>query len=209
MSQHGGDAHTARDLFVPDFHPADTRQRLLVTATNLFYAHGIHAIGLDRVIGEVGVTKTTFYNHFESKDELIYEAMRWRDAWERELWSQMIRDIAGDDPRGQLLAYFDVLHIWFTDERFRGCQFINAAAEFPALHDPAHEVAREHVEFGRNAATQMARDAGIRDAPAFAEEYSTILIGTIVHRQVTGNNDAAKIGRRTAELLIDRYLGRG
>lgn len=198
---------TARDLFVPDFEPSNTRERLIMTAVNLFYAYGIHAIGLDRVINEVGVTKTTFYNHFESKDELILEALRWRHQWETDLWEKMVDDLAGGDPRRRLLAYFDVLHVWFTDARFRGCQFINAAAEFPAAHDPAHQVAVEHVAATRAAVADLARAAGAANPDAFAEEYGTLVAGAVIIRQVTGNDQAAANAKRTAQLLIQRYCG--
>jgi len=205
MSDECASSWTARDLFVPDFEPANTREKLLMTAVNLFYAYGIHAVGLDRIIAEVGVTKTTFYNHFESKDELITEAMRWRDAWERELWGRMVDEIAGDDPRAKLLAYFDVLHTWFTDERFRGCLFLNAAAEFPSPNEPAHQVAREHINHTLGAARALAGAAGASDPDAFADEYAAVISGVIALRQVTGNDQAAAIGRRTAAMLLERY----
>ncbi len=200
-------ATRACDLFVPDFEPANTRERLIMTATNLFYEHGIHAVGLDRVINEVGVTKTTFYNHFESKDDLVLEAMRWRDRWERELWMKMIDARAGNDPRARLLAFFDVLDVWFNDPRFRGCLFINAAAEFPALHDPAHQVAREHVLQSRAMAGDLARSAGAAEPDAFADEFVAVVSGVIVMRQVTGDDRAARIGRRIAEHLLQDRIG--
>lgn len=199
--------YTARDLFVPDFEPANTRERLLMAAVDLFYAHGIHAVGLDRILSEVGVTKTTFYNHFESKDELVAEAMRWRDQWERTLWEKMVGEMGGDDPKRRLLAYFDVLDIWFNDERFRGCQFINAAAEFPSVHEPAHIVAREHLETTCRGAAELAAKAGAGEPEAFAEEYAAVISGVIVLRQTTGNNAAAAIGRRVAEQLCGRHFG--
>lgn len=193
---------TAHDLFAPSVEPANTRDRLVLVAMDLFYANGIHAIGLDRVISEVGVTKTTFYNHFESKDELVLEVMRRRDEWEFETWMKMVHQIAGDDPEAQLLAIFDVLHMWFTDERFRGCLFINAAAEFPALHDPAHQAAHAHAERFRSAIVASAEAIGIADSDAFARQFQLLIDGAIVLRQVTGDNLAADAARKNAELLL-------
>jgi len=72
--------------------PATTgRERLLSAAIDLFSARGFHAVGLDQVIARAGVTKTTFYKHFESKDELMLEAVRMRDAWEMEAWGRAAR----------------------------------------------------------------------------------------------------------------------
>src|SRR5436190_1846687 len=116
--------------------PRNARDRLIDKAIDLFYRHGFNAIGLDRIIDEVGVTKTTFYKYFQSKDDLMVAAVRKRDEWEGKAWGRAVRQAAGDDPRAQLLAFFDVMDIWFNAPDFRGCMFLNTAAEFPNPHDP-------------------------------------------------------------------------
>jgi len=65
-------------------------------------------------------------------------------------WTSAVQKMAGDDPKAQLLAFFDVLDVWFNAPDFRGCQFINAAAEFPNPHDPVHSVAAEHRRKNRD-----------------------------------------------------------
>ena len=77
-----------------------TRERLIKTAHDLFYQEGYHTVGLDRILAQVGVTKTTFYNHFESKDDLIIESLRWHDKWWQETFRAMLRRYGGDTPRG-------------------------------------------------------------------------------------------------------------
>src|SRR5262245_49869827 len=94
--------------------PRDTREKILFTALDLFYRHGFHEVGIDRVIAAVGVTKTTFYNHFESRDHLILEALGVRETWENTAMERGMRARAGYDPRGLLLAVFDVLDEWFN-----------------------------------------------------------------------------------------------
>src|SRR5687768_4545275 len=103
----------AAELFGVRSVPRNARDRLIDTAIDLFYQHGFHAVGLDRVIAETGVTKTTFYKHFESKDDLIVAAIERRDAWESRAWERAVRKLAGPDPRAQLLAVFDVMDAWF------------------------------------------------------------------------------------------------
>src|SRR5262245_19768293 len=107
---------SAAELFGIPTAPKNARDRLLDKAIDLFYARGFHAVGLDQIIESTGVTKTTFYKHFESKDDLIVAAIYRRDEWERTAWDRAIRKLAGDDdPRARLLALFDVLDVWFND----------------------------------------------------------------------------------------------
>src|SRR3954469_7072656 len=101
-------------LGLPD-GPKTGRDRLLSAAVELFYRRGFGAVGIDHVIAAAGVSKTTFYKHFESKDELMVAAVQRRDEWESQAWSRAVQKLAGDDLRAQLLAMFDVLDIWFND----------------------------------------------------------------------------------------------
>src|SRR5215471_19628498 len=90
-------------LGLPD-PPKNGRERLVAAAVELFYRHGFGAVGIDRVIAAAGVTKTTFYKHFESKDDLMVAAVKRRDEWESLAWYRATRKLGGDDPAKQLLA---------------------------------------------------------------------------------------------------------
>src|SRR5829696_7744375 len=103
------------------------RERLLAAADELFYAEGVHTVGIDRVIERAGVAKATLYSAFGSKDELIraYLAARLSARQER-----VTGALAGcDTPRERLLALFDVLGELAAEQGFRGCAFMNASAE--------------------------------------------------------------------------------
>lgn len=183
-----------------------TRQKLLDTAFELFTRHGFHAIGLDRILHEVGVTKTTFYNHFESKDDLILEVIAARDVFEMGLLTELLRKHGGRTARGQLEALFDVLHEWFNSEEFQGCIFITAAAEFPALHEPAHKAAAAHKQTVCELLCDLAVNAGADEPEQLAEQLSLLMEGAITVRHVTGNHQAAKLAQRMAEMVLDRHL---
>jgi AcrR family transcriptional regulator len=189
--------------------PTNTRERLIQTAMDLFYHRGFHAVGLDCILNEVGVTKTTFYNHFESKDDLITEVISRRDDWELETWNRAVEARAGDCPRAQLLAMFDVLHQWFNAPEFQGCIFINAAAEFPSPHDPAHQAAARHKQRVLEKILHRAAAAGLADPQRFARQYVMILEGAIVVRQVIGDDGAARSAREVVEMLIARHSAAG
>lgn len=190
------------ELFgLPD-PPTSGRARLLHVAIELFYSHGFQAVGIDQIIAAAGVTKTTFYKHFESKDDLLVAAIRQRDEWEMQAWVDAVRKTAGDDPRRQLLAFFDVLDLWFNAPDFRGCQFINAAAEFPNPHDPVHAVAAEHKRKNRDFFRDLAAAAGASEPETFADRYTALVEGTLVLRQVHGRDDAARVIKPAVEALI-------
>lgn len=199
---------TAAELIGAPCEAKNARDRLLLTAIDLFYKHGFHAVGLDRVIAEVGTTKTTFYKHFESKDQLILEAVRERDRWETAAWNRAVRELVGDDPREQLLGLFDVFDIWFNDKDFIGCLFINTAAEFPNPNDPVHQAAADHKRANRDGARDLAAAAGATDPEGFADIYTMLVEGTLVLRQVHLRDDAAKLARPVVERLLDEAIPR-
>src|SRR5262245_7158124 len=101
--------------------PKTGRERLVAAAVELFYRQGFGAVGIDQVIAAAGVTKTTFYKHFESKDDLMVAAVQRRDEWESQAWGRAVQKLVGDDPAKQLLAVLDVMDMWFNDPDFGGC----------------------------------------------------------------------------------------
>ena len=181
--------------------PEVGRDRLVATAVEVCYRHGFNAVGIDQILATAGVSKSTFYKHFESKDELMVAAIRLRDQWETAAWMRAVETLAGDDPRGQLLAVFDVLDTWFNDPAFGGCIFINAAAEYPNPHDPVHQAAAEHKRKFWSWVHDLAQQARATDPAAFADAYTMIFEGALVMRQVHGRDDAAQVARQNVDRL--------
>lgn len=123
------------------------RERILLTAHDLFYADGIRATGIDRLIAASGVTKVTFYRHFSSKDDLVREFLdhrhtRWM-AWFVDALGRRGAHERADDAEA-LLLLADVMAEWFADPVFRGCAFINATAEVGGSVEGALQHALEH-----------------------------------------------------------------
>lgn len=183
-----------------------TRDRLIETAHDLFYRIGFHAVGLDAILAEVGVTKTTFYNHFQSKDDLVQEVLRWHDRWWRDTFLTLLRRHGGDSPRGQLMAVFDALREVLSEESFNGCFFVNVAVQFPLADDPAHVAAASHKEAMGAIIRELAGYAGADDPEAFSQEMSLLMEGAYVTRQVTRNPDTADIAKRIATMLVERHI---
>ncbi|MEV0587824.1 TetR/AcrR family transcriptional regulator [Nonomuraea sp. NPDC050310] len=144
------------------------RHRIMATASALFYAEGIHAVGIDRIIAEAGVAKATFYHHFPSKDELVRAYIEDQGRLQR----AAIAGVPGDGPRERLLALYDALGEWSRQPGFRGCMFINAAAEYP---DPAHPV-RQAVAAQRAWFRSTVRDLVAAAGHPEAERIASILV---------------------------------
>ena len=111
------------------------RRRLLDTATRLFYAEGIHAVGIDRIIAAAGVAKATFYNHFPSKDALVLAYIEEQDR----LGRQAVAALPAQPPRRMIAAIMGRIGEAAVAADYRGCPFLNAAVEYP---DPAGPVRR-------------------------------------------------------------------
>jgi AcrR family transcriptional regulator len=181
--------------------PAEARERILQTASDLFYKEGIRAVGIDTIIAKAGVAKMTLYNHFASKDELVVEFLKRRD----ERWMASFRESVEQrtkNPQRRLLAVFDALEEWFQSDDFRGCAFINAAAELADRHHPAHKVALEHKARLRAFILDLAKAAEVPSPKRLADRLFLLVEGAIVTALMEGNSDSARQARQAATALL-------
>ena len=111
------------------------RRRLLDTATRLFYTSGIHAVGIDRIIAEAGVAKATFYNHFPSKDDLVVAYIEEQDR----LGRAAVAALPKQPPREMIATIMGRISEAVTAGGWRGCPFLNAAAEYPNPDSPVRQ----------------------------------------------------------------------
>lgn len=118
-----------------DLGVSPARRRLLDTATRLFYAEGIRAVGIDRIIAEAGVAKATFYNHFPSKDELVVAYIKEQDRLGREA----VAALPKQPPREMIAAIMGRISEAVVAGGWRGCPFLNAAAEYPDPTSPVRQ----------------------------------------------------------------------
>jgi AcrR family transcriptional regulator len=183
-----------------------TRDRLMHSAYELFSRDGFHGVGLDRVLDEVGVSKQTFYNHFESKEDLMLAVLHHRSRYEIDTMQQALRQHGGLDPAARLYALWDVLDEWFNRDEFRGCIFLTAAVEFPSVTEPAHQAASVHCHALQDMLSELATLAGARAPQTLAENLMVLMNGALVVRHVMGSPNAAFISRRNAEMLLKEHL---
>lgn len=185
--------------------PQDTREKLIAAGLDLFYQHGFHALGLDRILDAVGTTKTTFYKYFESKEALALACIERRDESWRKRLPQLLRERGGEDPIDQLRAVWSVWRDWFDNINFNGCLFIHACSEFPDPNDPCHQAAWANVDALRDIVRDLAEQAGLSDPDSFAQEYGLLMQGAIIMEVIDRRNTAADTAGRVGEMLIERY----
>lgn len=182
------------------------RQRILDTAFRLFYAKGIRAVGVDLIIAESGVAKATFYKHFPAKDDLVVAYLDKVDViWTGQLTSAA--KAAGPAPADQLVGMFDALASACRREGYRGCAFINAAAESQpgtAVHDRtvAHKAAvRAWVR-------DLAEAAGAPNPESLARSLTLLLDGGLASGSLDAGPDAPEAAKGSARALVAAALGR-
>lgn len=179
------------------------RDRLLTAADELFYAEGVHTVGIDRVIERAGVAKATLYSAFGSKDELIRTYLADRHAVRRE---RIERELAGyPTPRERLLGVFDVLGVLGRESGFRGCAFVNASAE-ARPGSPILEVSDEYRRWVRTMFLELATAAGATDPERLAGQLVILYDGTGISSRMDHNPDAAASARTIAEVLLDAAI---
>jgi len=180
-----------------------TRQRLTEAAIRRFYRDGFHGVGIDQVLADVGISKTAFYKHFESKEDLMLAALEMQNRWLQDTLCTMIRERGGPQAIDQLHAVFDVVELIIESDDFHGCIFVNVTIEFPLPHEPAHQLALQSKQSIEDIIHGIAIQADATDPRALAEELCLIMEGAYVTRHVTGNKQTIDIARRLAKLTID------
>lgn len=179
-------------------------QRILDVASELFYWRGIHAVGVDTIAAESGVTKRTLYNRFGSKDGLIVAYLEARDRrWRDLITSRMATTHA--DPVQRALVPFDVLPEWLAPSS-RGCSFVNAFAELPEPEHPGRQVVVAEKKWLRGLFRELLVDAGAQDPDDLAVQLLSLHEGAIVCYSIADEANAAVSARAAAEALVNQSL---
>lgn len=178
-----------------------TKARILDKAAQVFYEHGYKATGVDAIAKAAGITKATLYHHFRNKDELIEEALKYLSEYHRsnyiKAWNKK-----GLTPASRLTVLFDEMHECFKRPDFYGCPFINVAGEYTDRASGVRKICESHYAFVITHLEQFARDAGLAKPRIVAEQITGCITGAYSSWFAAGVKDAAKQGKKTAELII-------
>ena len=171
------------------------RDRLIAAAERLFYAEGIHAVGVDRLCAEAEVSKRSLYQHFAGKDDVVLAMLQAQAA------KAAAHFAAGDlSPRERILAVFDALDRQADSPDYHGCPFLGAATELKDLSHPAVLVAREQKVALTEYFAATLRDGGVRDADLLGLQLTLIFDGASAYSTVRGGSTPAT--RHAVETLL-------
>lgn len=183
---------------------AGPRERLLQAANELFYAEGIHTVGIDRVIEKAGVAKASLYATYGSKDGLVRAYLELRAQARQFRIEKRLATV--EAPRDKLLAVFDVLHDVARDPQFRGCAFVNASAEGDregAGHAGVQVVTAAMRSWTRELFTSLAKQLDVRDPVRLGRAIHLLYDGAVIGASMDRNPAIALAARDAAAVLID------
>jgi len=181
------------------------RARLVETATELFYQEGIRAIGIDTVVARSGVSKSSLYRTFASKEELIaaFAEEENRRFWR--WWDETVQRHAGA-PRRQIMTLLEGISEQIASPRFRGCPFINLATEFPDCQHLGTAIARTNKREMRERLRALARALCARNPDRLGNQLALLIDGAYGHAVTLGPDGLRRELIDTATVLIDAQL---
>jgi len=156
---------------------SEARERLLRTASELFYRDGIHSVGVDRIIAEATVTRATFYRHFPSKTDLVVAYLQEVHELDRAAVTAAIA--ANATAAGSLVAIAGSIAARIQSPGFRGCAFLNAAAEFPDSDHPVHQQIIAHRQWFLDTLTTLMAQVAEDTSDAAARHFVMLRDGAM------------------------------
>jgi AcrR family transcriptional regulator len=178
-----------------DLRTRPARERILLTAHDLFYRQGIRSTGIDTVIARAGVTKVTFYRHFKSKNDLIVAYLEYRhERWMRWFTAALQRH------GGTLQALVPTMAEWFRSPEYRGCAFINGVSEIAPALPQVTEITRRHKAEMQQAIAALLPD--VRRRQTVARSLALVIDGSIVQAQFCSDPEVVLRGLRQLVKLI-------
>jgi AcrR family transcriptional regulator len=181
---------------------APPRERILAAARDLFYRHGIRAVGVDAIAEAAATNKMTLYRHFGSKDELIAAYLTELAKEGDEVWEALARDYPGD-PTAQLDGWVRHCERVLTDGGERGCAIANAAVEMREIEHPARQIIDDYKTRKRNRMVKLFTDAGYAEPDQLADELFLLFEGARISLQCCSSGPAQRVVRMLRSLLAE------
>ena len=181
-------------------------ERVFEVAADLFYRESIRSVGVEMIVQQAGVSKISLYRNFKSKDDLIVAYLENRSA---DYWRNMDRIVAAkrDDPRAQLCALIAHVAARTTTRGYRGCPFINFAAEFPDASHPGHRIVEQNKREMRQRLVNLSKAIGAKHPTQLADALFLLIEGAYASSQTLGGRTGpAATLSAAAETLIESHM---
>jgi len=179
------------------------RLRILAAASDLFYRHGIRAVGVEAIAEAAQTNKMTLYRHFPSKDELVAEYLRGKGENVKATWAQLEADYP--DPGARLRAWLERMANVVASGDLRGCPLANAGVELPETDHPARRVIEEFKTAQRQHLVGLCAAAGLTEPDMLADELFLLIEGALVTGQCMGRQGLADRLLRMSEAMIKAH----
>lgn len=177
------------------------RDELVQKALGAFYRNGFNATGMDMLVKETGISKTSMYKHFRTKEDLILAVLRLRDEHFRNWMYRRMEELAGT-PRDQLIAMFDALEEWFSEPGYKGCMFIKASSEYQDTSHPIHQQSADHKRMLERHVCELTRNARLSNPEILARQLLLLKEGAIVTAHLGHTENPAQDAKAVAIMLV-------
>jgi AcrR family transcriptional regulator len=183
---------------------APPRERILAVARDLFYRHGIRAVGVEAIAEAAATNKMTLYRHFGSKDELVAAYISELAKEGDQVWVTLAEAYPGD-PHAQLEGWVRHVEQIFIDREDRGCAIANAAVELRDMDHPARQIIDDYKTRKRNKLVSLFRDAGYAEPEVLADEVFLLFEGARISIQCCSgpSGPASRVVGMLRSLLAD------
>ena len=178
------------------------KDKILVTATDLFHTRGINSTGVDTIVAVAGTTKMTLYKYFGSKEDLILEVLQ-KNQQDFQSWLNDKLSTNSKKPHDKIQQLFDYVEEWVNSPDFIGVGFIKASAEFPVESNPIHQLSHQQSREFRQFISKLAAEANIKDADGLALQLSLLFEGSVQAEQMKRGSGAVKYAKKAAKILIN------
>lgn len=182
--------------------PAATRAKVLAAAGKLFYARGVHAVGVAEIARVAGASKLSLYRYFGSKEGLVAAVLTARSDRIHGWLTATVGRAAHTTPRERVLAVFDALCQWYTEAGFRGCAIVNAATDTRGDPGDTPLIARTHLGRYQQLFETELTAMGAEDPVSLARQLLVLIEGATTIAAIERSPDAGRHARRAAQTLL-------
>lgn len=181
------------------------REKILATASGLFYEHGFRAVGVDTIIEESGVAKMSLYRHFPSKDDLILAYLQ--TTYDNMIgWMNGLVEPHPEDGKAAIMALFEGLADLTSQGACHGCAFLLAASEFPSQQHPAHQIALAYKQTNLEILQRLAQQAGAVNPLQLSQQLFLLMDGALAAVRVFGPTNPSQSLVSATKALLEASL---